>query len=224
VGTIDRIKSKLAEYRPRIGSAYLNYIDLVAADPEYVELDEHYTHEVVESSSNPLFAKVAPPWQRKVAAEKVDNGDWYVLVIMHDGEVIGHFWAAVASTRGLMNGIMNLELVEGEEAYGFDLYLHPDHRRGKVGNWVAWLTITGLRDRGLRWGYTHVLVENVPSIFWHHGVGFNILQSFNYFNFGPRIWWKLPKSETPLYGPLSRKGRHNDPQPADPFGGSFFPQ
>ena len=224
MGITERIRRTLTDYRPRVGSAYLTYIDLVAADPEYVELDEHYTHAVVESSSDPLFAKVAPRWQRRIAAEKVDAGDWYVLVIMHDEKVIGHFWASVTSTRGLLNGVMDLELVDGEEAYGFDLYLDPEHRRGKIGNWVAWLTITGLRDRGMRWGYTHVLSDNVPSIFWHHGVGFNILQSFNYFNFGPRIWWKLPKSETPMYGPLSRRGRHSGDDPADPFGGSFFPQ
>ena len=224
MGIAERVKKAVADYRPKIGSGYLTYIDLFEADPEYVELDDTYTHEVVQSSSNPLFAKVAPPWQRRIAAQKVDAGDWYVLVIMHEGKVIGHFWATVRSTKGLLNGVMDVNLVDGHEAYGFDLYLDPDHRRGKIGNWVAWLTITGLRDRGVRYGYTHVLTDNVPSIFWHHGVGFNIYQTFNYFNFGPRIWWKMPFSETPRYGPLSRRGRFNDPEPQDPFGGSFFPQ
>ncbi len=223
VGKLQKLVELVKSYKPKVGSGYVTYIDLPLTTPDKVELGEEYSHVVVESGDHPLVPKITPRWQRRMAIEKLDRGDWYALVLLYNDDVIGHFWLASASTKGLFNGVMNLTVIPGEEVYGFDLFLHPDHRRGKIGNFVAWHTITLLQDRGYRYGYTHVLSDNVPSIFWHHGVGFNIYQSFNYINIGPRIWWKLPFSETPMYGPLSRKGRFNDPDPPDAFGGSFFP-
>jgi GNAT superfamily N-acetyltransferase len=221
---LERVKTAVKGYRPEIGSGFLTYIDLPAAIPPPVDLDDRYSYKFVDSSTDPLLGRVAPRWQRRYVGQRMDAGDLIVLVIMHDDRVIGHFWLAFRTLPGLFNGVMNVELIEGEEAYGFDLYIDPEYRRGKIGNWVAWLIITTLCDRDVRYGYTHVLYDNVPSIFWHHGVGFNSLQTFNYFNFGPRIWWKMPFSETPRYGPLSRRGRYNDPEPPDPFGGSMLPQ
>lgn len=224
MGILERATTTLKQYRPTVGSGFLTYLDLNAIEPPDVELDDRFTWRILESGSDPLLAKVAPHWQRRIAGRKLDSGEWYVLVILHDDRVIGHFWAVLRPTRGLFNGVMNVSLIEGEEAYGFDLFLDEEYRRGNIGNWVAKLTITSLRDRGIRYGYTHVLFDNVPSVFWHHDVGFNWLQSFNYFNFGPRIWWKIPFSESPRFGPLSRKGRFNDPERPVPFGGSMLPQ
>jgi ribosomal protein S18 acetylase RimI-like enzyme len=220
-----KIRRVVEDYKPSVGTAFFNYLDLVATEPEPVELAAGFHAEYVESSSDPMFARVVPRWQRRLAAPRLDSGDWYLMVLLDDDKVFGHFWVALRHTRGWFQGFPRVHLSDrGDEAYGFDLYLEPEYRRGAVGQYVAYLTITSLRDRGVSIGYTHVLHDNVPSIFWHHGVGFNWVQTFNYLNIGPRIWWKIPFSESPRHGPLSRRGRHTERDPQMPFGGSYFPQ
>ncbi len=217
-----RVRAKLADYKPTIGSAYLTYMDLDATDPPGVEVDPSYSHALIESSDHPLFHSFATPSMRKVAAPRVDAGDWYAIVILVDDEVVGHAWFATRSERGLFSGVMNVRL-RPEEAYGFDLFIKPEHRRGSLGSYMADIGIPDLKRRGFRYGYTHLLYENIPSMFWHHTTGFNLLQTYNYLRIGPRILWKVPFSETPRYGPISRRGRHNDPERKEPFGGSLFP-
>lgn len=219
----ERARQLLGEYRPKVGTAFLTFLDIDAAAVPDVELSEGLTSRTITSSSDPLLARFSPGWQRRMAAERLDSGDWYVLVILDGDRLIGHFWASMVSTRGLFNGVINVS-VGPDEAYGFDLYLDPEYRRGKIGNFVARTTILSLRERGVKVGYTHVLFDNAASIFWHHGVGFNWVQVFNYLNIGPRIWWRIPFSASPRYGPLSRRGRFNEENPAMPFGPSMLPQ
>jgi L-amino acid N-acyltransferase YncA len=219
----EKFGSLLEEYRPRVGTAFLTALDIDGVEPPDVDLPEGFTSRIITSGDDPLLLTFSPSWQRRMAAERLDSGDWYVLVILDGDKLIGHFWASMISTKGLFNGVIDVN-VGADEAYGFDLYLHPDYRRGKIGNFVANSTIMSLRERNVKVGYTHVLFDNAPSIFWHHGVGFNWVQVFNYVNIGPRIWWKIPFSASPRYGPLSRKGRFNDKNPQMPFGSSMLPQ
>jgi hypothetical protein len=219
----ERASQLLQEYRPRIGTAFLTFLDIDGVEPPEVDLPEGLSSRTITSSTDPLLARFSPRWQRRLAAPRLDSGDWYVLVILDGERLIGHFWASMVSTRGLFDGVLNVN-VGPDEAYGFDLYLDPEYRRGKIGNFVAHTTIMSLRERNVKVGYTHVLFDNAPSIFWHHGVGFNWVQVVNYVNFGPRIWWKIPFSASPRYGPLSRRGRFDEDDPQMPFGSSMLPQ
>jgi hypothetical protein len=72
------------------------------------------------------------------------------------------------------------------------------------------------------YGYGFISYDNVPSIMWHHSVGFQIAQTMNYVEIGPFIKWKIPFSDMPRFGPMSRKGRHTDPS-KDVFGPPLFP-
>ena len=216
------LREKIAAWRPRVGTAFLTYLDLEGSDVSQ-PLDDRYSFKVVESSADPLLGRFAPRWQRRFAGPRLDAGDWYALVILEGDKVIGHFWAALRPSNNPLSGAMRIRLRQ-DEAYGFDLYLNPDHRRGSIGTFVADATISELKLRGVRVGYTHVLFDNPASVLWHDSIGFNWVQMFNYINIGPRIWWKLPFSESPRYGPLSRRGRHNEADPQMPFGGALIPK
>ncbi len=233
-----QLKETLREYKPHITTAYLTYLDLTVQEPPGSTKDEVYSHVILETSTDPLFKRIGTSSMRRVARPRLDAGDWYAVVILADTgakdsngpaktvselEVAAYFWVALKPKRSLFSGVMNVHVLP-DEAYGFDLYVKPEHRRGSLGNYVADIVITDLKDRGLKYGYTHLLYDNIPSIFWHDGVGFNVAQSFNLFSFGPRVTWKIPLSESPRYGPLSRKGRFNDPEPKECFGGSLLPK
>ncbi len=44
----------------------------------------------------------------------------------------------------------------------------------------------------------------------------------NYVEIGPFIKWRIPFSDMPRFGPMSKKGRHQDPS-KDTFGPPLFP-
>ena len=210
-------------YRPKVGTAFVTYLDLDATQAPEVELPPQFRDVLIDSSSHPLLPRFSPRWQRRIAGPRLDAGDWYAVAMLDDDHIFGHFWLTLRNGQGLFNGIPNLHL-GADEAYGFDLYLDPDYRRGNMSLWAAKVTIDTLRSKGASIGYTHVLHDNPGSVLWHHGIGFNWVQVFNYLNVGPRIWWRIPMSESPRYGPLSRRGRHTEDDPQLPFGGQMLPQ
>jgi GNAT superfamily N-acetyltransferase len=157
-----------------------------------------------------------------LAAKYLDAGDWYAMAILDGDQVVGRVWMATRVDNQLLNGIMHVRLRD-DEAYGFDLYIEPEHRRGSISSFIADACISELQRRGTRIGYTHLMFDNPPSVMWHHMVGFNWLQVYNMISIGERFVMKIPFSESPRFGPLSRRGRHSEEPPPDPFGGALIP-
>ena len=151
---LERLKRKAEKYKPVIKSAYVPYLDLPAAEHKQA-LSEQYEMRLVESSTDPLLPKVAPPWLRKLAEPRLDAGDWYAMAILDGEEVAGRVWMALRVPHGAFNGVMNVNLAD-DEAYGFDLYVEPAHRRGDLSNFMADHCIAELQRRGVRIGYTHL--------------------------------------------------------------------
>jgi GNAT superfamily N-acetyltransferase len=215
------IWARLRAYRPKIGTAFLTYVSLRDHVPKGGTTERYRFHEVT-SGSDPMLARFAPRWQQRQTRPLLDEGAWYALVALDGDDVVGHVWVASDKVRGVANGVINVELCEGE-CYAFDLYLHPDHRRASLGSEIGDRLIQTFVDRGYEYAYTHVLFTNAGSVLWHHAFGFNWVQVFNFLTIGPRIWWCLPFGAAPRFGPLSRRGRHSEDHPDPPFGGAMIP-
>ena len=170
-----RLATATAAYRPHLVTAYITYLDLQKATAPDVELDASYTSVLIQSGDHPLLARFAPRWQQAVAAPKLNAGDWYAVAMLDGDRVFGHFWVTTTSLHGIANGVPNLRLGP-DEAFGWDLYLDPEYRRGKIGLWAARITIETLRDMDKKIGYTHLVHDNAGSVLWHHGIGFNWVQ------------------------------------------------
>lgn len=199
------------------------YLDLPSASHRQA-LSENYEMRLVERSDDPLLGRIAPPWMQRLAGPRLDAGDWYAMAILHGSDVVGRVWMALRVPHGPFNGIMNVRLAD-DEAYGFDLYIEPAHRRSDISSFMADHCINELQRRGVKVGYTHLDCDNAPSVFWHAGVGFNTIQSYNYLSIGDRVHWKIPFSDSPRWGPVSRRGRHSEPpgERGDPFGNGLLP-
>jgi hypothetical protein len=139
-----------------------------------------------------------------------------------EGEVVARLWMTETSERRLFTGNPRIRLAP-REIYFFDLYIEPEHRRGGLA-WTMADVMFQILDPSINphdYCYSFVVIENAPSFMWHHSIGFNILQSVSLFEFGPRIKWKIPFSDMPRFGPLSKKGRFTDP--VELFGPSILP-
>ncbi|MGI9576708.1 MAG: GNAT family N-acetyltransferase [Microthrixaceae bacterium] len=219
-----RLGASLRGLRPQMRSAYVTSIGLDAHLGRVFDTPDHYQMTEIISADDPRLSW-APRWQRRLAAGPMERGEWVCLVANDkelDGLRVGHVWVTFASTRSLGNGMLNVNLRD-DEAYVWDLFIHPEHRRESLGNAMGQALIDTFGPRGVKWGYTHVLMNNSSSVIWHHMFGFDAAQTVNCVNIGDRFWWKLPFSAAPRFGPLSRHGRHDQDPPQDPMGSGLLP-
>jgi ribosomal protein S18 acetylase RimI-like enzyme len=212
---------RVVAHRPRIGTAFLTYLHLADHTVPHDTGGRYRFHEIT-SGSDPMLARFAPRWQQRLTRRLLDEGAWYALVALDGDEVAAHVWVASRTVKGRFNGVVDLRLAE-DEAYAFDLYIRPGHRRASLGNEMGDRLIRTFKARGIEWAYTHVLFDNPGSVIWHHTFGYNWVQIFNYLTIGPRIWWRLPFGTCPRFGPMSRRGRHSTASPEAPFGGAMLP-
>jgi len=125
--------------------------------------------------------------------------------------------------RRFLTGVPRVQLAP-DETFLFDLFVEREYRRSSIAITMA-EHFFGLYDPDtthIKYAYGFIDYENAGSILWHHGAGFNIVQTINYVQIGPRIKWKMPFSDNPRFGPMSRKGRYNEPE-KDLFGTSLMP-
>lgn len=221
MASIDGIKRRLKEYRPAVQSAFIVYV--TPRESPVTDVDEQFEIRTVTSPDDPLLPKICEKWQLPVAKASLAKGEWDILVALVDGEPVGRIWETFATEKRRFAGIPLVRLA-ADEAFMFDLFVTREYRRSNIGMTMADYFFRKYAPGGdIRYVYGFISYENAPSILWHHSIGFNIVQTINYLAIGPRIKWRIPFSDNPRFGPLSRKGRHTDPD-RDLFGTSLFPQ
>ena len=222
MASIEGIKRRLKEYRPHVQSAFIVYVTPRKSVPE--EGEQEFEIVQVTRPDDPLLGKITEKWQLPMAKASLAKGDLRVIVALKDGEPIGRIWEINASERRLFSGIPRVRLA-ARESFMFDLFVEREYRRSNIGSAMAEYFFRLYSDDGpdsIDYVYGFISYENSPSILWHWSIGFNIVQTINYLAVGPRIKWKIPYSDMPRFGPMSRKGRHTDPD-KELFGTSLFP-
>ncbi|MEI2651362.1 MAG: hypothetical protein V9G12_04195 [Microthrixaceae bacterium] len=227
MASIEGLKRKLNEYKPTVVSAFVVYVTPRASPIDPDDIDPKFTIVEVNTPDDPILPKItSSKRQLKIAQDAMRDGRWNVIVALNeDMEPVGRIWETVRTETALANGVPRMKLAS-DEFLMFDLWVDREYRRGGLANTMADFFFrrdppeTSPRAGGN--GYGFVAYENVPSILWHHSVGFQIAQTMNYLQIGPFIKWKIPFSEMPRFGPMSRKGRHTDPDKKI-FGPPLFP-
>ncbi len=221
--TFSKVWRRLRGLRPRVQSAFIVY--LTPGGNPVEDLDEGVViHEVTEPD-DPLLERITAPWQRERARRELARGTWDIVVALKDGDPIGRIWETWATERALRSGVPRVRLAE-DECLMFDLFVAREHRRGNVAMTMAHHFFDKYdppNATGTRYIYGFISYENAPSVLWHHSIGFNVVQTMNYVEIGERIKWKLPFIDVPRFGPMSRRGRHTDPE-VDLFGMQLMPQ
>lgn len=224
MASIEGLKRKVKEYKPVIQSAFVVYVTPRESPVDEAQIDHQFDIVEVNDPTDPLLPRLcSSKLQLKNARKAMTEGRWNIIVALKDGDPIGRIWETVATERQLANGVPRMRLAK-DEFFMFDLFVEREYRRSGVAFTMADFFFKKYDPdvTHMRYGYGFVAYENVPSILWHHSVGFQIAQTMNYLAIGPHIKWKMPFSEMPRFGPMSRKGRHTDPS-KDMFGPPLFP-
>ncbi len=226
MASVEGLKRKVKEYKPVIQSAFMVYLG--NRDNAVGEFDPTFKVIHVTSPDDPLLDQIVQKWQMKYAKKSLAAKELRIIVatLAETGEPIGWIWETFATQRGLFTGVPRVRLAP-HETFMFDLFVKREWRRSNIGMMMAHhfydIYAADKTDVELDYVFGFISYENGPSVLWHYAVGFNIAQTMNYLAVGPRIKWKIPFSDNPRFGPMSRKGRHTDPDKAL-FGTSLFPQ
>jgi len=225
MASIDGLKRKAKEWKPTVVSAFVVYVTPRESPVDPADIDPAFTIVEVNTPDDPILPKICTTKrQLKIAQQAMREGRWNVIVALGpDMEPVGRIWETRATETALANGVPRMKLAT-DEFLMFDLWVEREYRRGGLANNMAdfFFKRDPPETSTLKNGYGFVSYENVPSILWHHSVGFQIAQTMNYLQIGPFIKWKMPFSDMPRFGPMSRKGRHTDPS-KDIFGPPLFP-
>jgi hypothetical protein len=224
MASLDGLRRRLKEARPHIQSAFVVYLTPVKENP-IPEPDPDIEIRTITSGDDPLLPKICARWQLARARKEIDAGNWDVIVGLKDGVPIGRIWETFTDERAFFSGVPRVRLAKGEILM-FDLFVDREYRRSNIAMTMAHyffdLYLQG-KGSGVDYVYGFISYENGPSVLWHHSIGFNIVQTMNYLAVGDRIKWRIPFSDMPRFGPMSKKGRHTDPS-VDLFGTQLRPQ
>lgn len=218
-GLVERVK----KLRPRIQPAYIVYLRPNGSPVDVVD-DGIKIHEITHAD-DPLLERICAPWQLPRARAELAKGNWDIIVALKDDEPVGRIWETFATERALRSGIPRVRLAK-DECLMFDLFVDREYRRSNVAMTMAhhfFEKYDPAAHPDVRYVYGFISYENGPSVLWHHAIGFNIAQTINYLSIGERIKWRMPFSDVPRFGPMSRKGRHTDPS-VELFGNQLMPQ
>jgi len=224
MASIEGIKRRIKEYRPHVQAAFIVWVKPRKSPVD--EIDESFDIVHIVAPDDPLLTKIAQPWQMKMVKHSLGRQDLRIIVATKDGEPVGWIWELLVSERRRLAGVPRVQLAP-RETFMYDLFVKREYRRSNIGMTMA-DHFFNLYDPDLEGGpgvdyvYGFISYENAPSILWHYSIGFNIVQTINYLSIGPRIKWKIPFSDVPGFGPMSRRGRHSDPS-QELFGTSLLP-
>ncbi len=222
MASVEGLQRRLKEYRPKVQSAFIVYVTPREPPNEAIENDP-FEMVMVTDPDDPIIPKIAEKWQLKGAKEAIAAGRWRILVALKDGEPVGRIWESLESERRHFVGVPRVRLAK-DEAFMFDLFVEREYRRSSIAMTMAnyYFELYDPTTTQMKYVYGFISYENAPSILWHFANGFNVVQVINYLELGPRIKWKIPFSDNPRFGIMSRKGRHTDPE-KELFGTSLMP-
>jgi hypothetical protein len=217
------LKRRITNLRPHVQSAFIVFVTPRESPVTSVE-DEFEVREIT-SAHDPLLDDVCPQWQRPWAEQGLKEGWLDIVVALKDGKSIGRIWEVTAhDVEDRYCGVPRVKLAD-DEFFMFDLFVTREYRRSNIGMTMAdyfFRKYDPTKPNCPKYGYGFISYENAPSIMWHYSIGFNIVQTINYLSIGDRIKWRIPFSDVPRFGPLSKKGRFNTPD-IELFGTSLFP-
>lgn len=225
MASIKGLKDRLNEWKPRIASTFVVYLEAKKSPIDPKTIDTSFTMVTVTSPDDPLLPKLtSSKRQLKIARDAIASGHWDILVALDaDGEPAGRIWQTFDTERALAHGVPRMKLA-ADEVLMFDLFVARQYRRSGIAMTMADAFFRRYDPdvSDMKLTYAVVTYENAPSILWHHSVGFTIVQTVNLLEIGPFIRWKIPFSDVPRFGPMSRKGRHTNPE-RELFGPALLP-
>lgn len=164
---------------------------------------------VFERLDDSALSDALPPDRLRLLEERAARGDVY-LVAFVESRTAGWVTVARSSHRDPWSGL-RVRLAP-DEIYVYDLWIHPRYRRSGIALHLSRATLRyAADDPALSWLLCWADEDNVASQRLMRDVlGLSPLQKVRYARIADRVGARVPFSDTPRYGPFSRRGRHRN--------------
>ena len=210
---VDRIKWKAASTKPRFKRCVVLARPLPLIADEKPPAGEDFWFKAVFDPNDPHLAQIEPPDRLEMSKTFFARGGVVCLGIHRPTDTtVCKLWMLTHSPLASEKhqGVIPIKLAR-DEAYLLDLWTHPDYRRQAVALTLAYELSAVAHERYpyLRWVYTHAHKDNEISRHLMEDVyGCWQVQEVTEVQIGNYVD-VVPGSDSPKFGPFSKKGRHS---------------
>lgn len=210
----DRVKGKFDQYKPRVTECIILARPLPLIADEKPPAGDDFEFKVVLDPTDRHLRKLETA-ERLELMKGPFARDVVVILAIHKptDEAVGKMWLALRSPEedDRRRGLLPIHLAK-DEAFLFDLWVHPDFRRQSVGFTLAYEmgAATDHYAPQLRWVYGYCHKDNEASFMLMTALyGMWPVQEIKEVEVGNYYVNMVPGSDKPKFGPFSKKGRHS---------------
>lgn len=210
----DKVKNKLQSNKPRTTACiiYVRPLPLIADDK--VPAGDDFRFKVVRDPTDPHLRQLETPERLEQMKGPFARGTFVILAIhIPTDRAIGKMWIMTRTPEAgdAKRGMLPIHLAR-DEVFLFDLWVDPEFRRQAVGFTMAYELGAAVDayfpDARWVYGYAHKDNEasrNLMELLY----GMWPVQEITEIEVGLSYVNMVPNSDSPKFGPFSKKGRHS---------------
>jgi len=214
VSLADKVKGKLGELAPKVSECAIVVRPLPLIADEIIEAGPDFRFKVVFDPTDEHLRQLESPERLERMKGQFTRGAVVILAIhIPTDRAVGKMWLITQSPlpEDAKAGLLPIRLAK-DEAFLFDLWVHPDFRRHAVGITMAY-EMGAAADEFFpekRWvyGYAHTDNEASMNLMWLV-YGMWTVQTIKEYELGDFRVGVVPGSDSPKFGPFSKRGRHS---------------
>ena len=210
----DKVKGKLEGYAPKVSECAIVVRPLPLIADEIIEAGPDFRFKVVFDPTDEHLRQIETAERLERMKGGFARGAVVILAIhVPTDRAVGKMWLVTESPlpEDSRAGMLPIRLAH-DECFLFDLWVHPDFRRGAVGITMAYEMGAAVDEYfpHLRWvyGYAHTDNEASMNLMWLV-YGMWTVQTIKEYQVGEFRVGVVPGSDSPKFGPFSKRGRHS---------------
>ncbi len=214
MGLADKVKRRVERVKPRVTECIIFARPLPLIADEYPPAGDDFEFKAVFDPTDRHLAQIESPERLELAKPYFAQGSIVMLAIHKPTDrAVSKMWLMVHSPHAddAKRGLLPIRLAK-DEAFLFDLWTHPDFRRQAIAFTLCY-ELGAVVDQmfpQLRWVYGYAHKDNEASVALINQVyGMWPVQEIKEVEIGDYWVNMVPGSDTPKFGPFSKKGRHS---------------
>jgi hypothetical protein len=211
---VDRVKGRIEAARPTVSECAIVVRPLPLIADEIISAGDDFWFKVVFDPTDRHLVELEPARRLELMKGPFARGAVVILAIHKPTDkAIGKMWLLTESPieGDGRRGLLPIQMAK-DEVFLFDLWVHEDFRRNAVGITMAYEMGAAVDecfpDKRWVYGYAHVDNEASMSLMWHI-YGMWTVQHVKEYQIGDYHVGIVPGSDSPKFGPFSKRGRHS---------------
>jgi hypothetical protein len=214
VSLVDRIAGKVDRYKPRVTECIIFARPLPLIADEKPPAGDEFAFRAVFDPFDPYLAQIESPERLELMRPFFAQGGFVALAVhVPTDTTVSKMWMLTYSPQpgDAQRGLLPIRLAK-DECFILDIWTHPDFRRQAVAFTVAY-ELGAIMDEFYphkRWVYGYAHKDNEASRGLMEALyGMWPVQEIKEVEVGPFWVTMVPGSDSPRFGPFSKRGRHS---------------